>query len=87
MSSFYDLLIGSDYRVVTGTQTSRVPWDFCDSTNTNICASFLLSRFVNIAAESALKSFLSGGVGGICVVLVGHPLDLIKVRSMYTNIA
>lgn len=30
--------------------------------------------------ESALKSFLSGGVGGICVVLVGHPLDLIKVR-------
>jgi len=32
------------------------------------------------AAESALKSFVSGGVGGICVVLVGHPLDLIKVR-------
>ena len=30
--------------------------------------------------ESALKSFLSGGIGGICVVLVGHPLDLIKVR-------
>jgi solute carrier family 25 carnitine/acylcarnitine transporter 20/29 len=30
--------------------------------------------------DSALKSFLSGGVGGICVVLVGHPLDLIKVR-------
>lgn len=33
-----------------------------------------------LSAESALKSFLSGGVGGICVVLVGHPLDLIKVR-------
>lgn len=31
-------------------------------------------------AESALKSFLSGGFGGICLVLVGHPLDLIKVR-------
>lgn len=29
--------------------------------------------------ESALKSFLSGGIGGVCVVLVGHPLDLIKV--------
>uniref|UniRef100_A0A7S2MNV6 Mitochondrial carrier protein n=1 Tax=Helicotheca tamesis TaxID=374047 RepID=A0A7S2MNV6_9STRA len=30
--------------------------------------------------ESALKSFLSGGIGGVCVVLVGHPLDLVKVR-------
>jgi solute carrier family 25 carnitine/acylcarnitine transporter 20/29 len=30
--------------------------------------------------ESSLKSFISGGVGGACVVLVGHPLDLIKVR-------
>jgi solute carrier family 25 carnitine/acylcarnitine transporter 20/29 len=36
--------------------------------------------------ESALKSFLSGGVGGVCVVLVGHPLDLIKVR-MQTGVA
>lgn len=39
-------------------------------------AFFLLS----ITAESALKSFLSGGIGGACVVLVGHPLDLVKVR-------
>jgi Mitochondrial carrier protein len=31
-------------------------------------------------AESALKSFLSGGVGGVCVVVVGHPFDLVKVR-------
>lgn len=30
--------------------------------------------------DSALKSFLSGGVGGLCAVLVGHPLDLVKVR-------
>ena len=36
-------------------------------------------------AESALKSFLSGGVGGVCVVLVGHPLDLIKVRMQTGN--
>ncbi|KAK7207637.1 mitochondrial carrier domain-containing protein [Myxozyma melibiosi] len=27
-----------------------------------------------------VKSFASGGVGGICAVLVGHPFDLIKVR-------
>lgn len=30
--------------------------------------------------ESALKSFLSGGIGGVCLVFVGHPLDLVKVR-------
>lgn len=27
-----------------------------------------------------IKYFLSGGFGGICTVLVGHPLDTIKVR-------
>jgi solute carrier family 25 carnitine/acylcarnitine transporter 20/29 len=32
------------------------------------------------SASSALKSFVSGGVGGACAVLVGHPLDLVKVR-------
>eukprot|EP00555_Chaetoceros_dichaeta_P011980 CAMPEP_0198255922 /NCGR_PEP_ID=MMETSP1447-20131203/5944_1 /TAXON_ID=420782 /ORGANISM="Chaetoceros dichaeta, Strain CCMP1751" /LENGTH=313 /DNA_ID=CAMNT_0043942423 /DNA_START=118 /DNA_END=1059 /DNA_ORIENTATION=+ len=30
--------------------------------------------------DSALKSFLSGGVGGLCAVAVGHPFDLVKVR-------
>ncbi|KAG5175350.1 carnitine/acylcarnitine carrier protein [Tribonema minus] len=29
---------------------------------------------------SGLQSFLSGGFGGVCLVLVGHPLDLIKVK-------
>ena len=28
---------------------------------------------------SALKSFISGGVGGVGLVIVGHPLDTIKV--------
>ena len=28
---------------------------------------------------SALKNFLSGGVGGVCTVITGHPLDTIKV--------
>lgn len=27
-----------------------------------------------------VKSFLSGGFGGICAVLVGHPFDLTKTR-------
>lgn len=31
-------------------------------------------------STSQIKSFLSGGFGGICLVLAGHPLDLIKVR-------
>uniref|UniRef100_A0A060TGN7 ARAD1D24816p n=1 Tax=Blastobotrys adeninivorans TaxID=409370 RepID=A0A060TGN7_BLAAD len=26
------------------------------------------------------KSFLAGGFGGVCAVLVGHPFDLVKVR-------
>ena len=32
----------------------------------------------------ALKNFIAGGVGGVCVVVVGHPLDTIKVaRYVY----
>eukprot|EP01065_Artemidia_motanka_P001618 TRINITY_DN1073_c4_g1_i1.p1 TRINITY_DN1073_c4_g1~~TRINITY_DN1073_c4_g1_i1.p1 ORF type:complete len:320 (+),score=136.75 TRINITY_DN1073_c4_g1_i1:81-962(+) len=30
--------------------------------------------------SDGLKAFLSGGFGGSCCVLVGHPLDLIKTR-------
>ncbi|KAI9882365.1 MAG: hypothetical protein M1823_005888 [Watsoniomyces obsoletus] len=29
---------------------------------------------------SGLRSFIAGGVGGVCAVVVGHPFDLIKVR-------
>lgn len=29
---------------------------------------------------SPIKNFLAGGVGGICCVSAGHPLDTIKVR-------
>lgn len=28
---------------------------------------------------SPIKYFLSGGFGGICTVIAGHPLDTIKV--------
>ena len=31
-------------------------------------------------AVSSLRSLASGGVGGVCAVLVGHPFDLVKVR-------
>jgi len=31
-------------------------------------------------ATTALKSFISGGFGGVCSVLVGHPFDLTKTR-------
>jgi solute carrier family 25 carnitine/acylcarnitine transporter 20/29 len=30
--------------------------------------------------HSVWKSFLSGGFGGCCLVLAGHPFDLVKVR-------
>lgn len=29
-----------------------------------------------------IKSFITGGFGGICNVLSGHPLDTIKVRNL-----
>lgn len=29
---------------------------------------------------SPIKYFLSGGFGGVCTVIAGHPLDTIKVR-------
>lgn len=27
------------------------------------------------------KDFVSGGVGGVCLVVAGHPLDTIKVKQ------
>ena len=30
--------------------------------------------------SSALKDFIAGGVGGVCVVVSGYPLDTIKVK-------
>jgi hypothetical protein len=37
----------------------------------------------NNANSSALKNFLAGGVGGIGLVIAGHPLDTIKVRNIH----
>jgi len=36
-------------------------------------------------AKEQIKSFVSGGVGGMSLVLVGHPLDTIKVRLQTSN--
>lgn len=33
------------------------------------------------ALVGQVKSFVAGGVGGICAVLTGHPFDLVKVRQ------
>ena len=32
------------------------------------------------ALVGTLKNFTAGGVGGVCMVLVGHPFDTIKVH-------
>jgi solute carrier family 25 carnitine/acylcarnitine transporter 20/29 len=29
---------------------------------------------------ASLRSLVSGGAGGVCAVVVGHPFDLVKVR-------
>ena len=36
------------------------------------------------APPSALKNFIAGGAGGVCLVLTGQPLDTIKVSSLST---
>lgn len=33
-----------------------------------------------VSAADNIKSFVSGGFGGVCAVLVGHPFDLTKTR-------
>ncbi|KAI5124088.1 hypothetical protein M0805_000903 [Coniferiporia weirii] len=35
---------------------------------------------VSSTTASSSKAFISGGFGGVCAVLVGHPFDLIKTR-------
>ncbi len=32
------------------------------------------------AGMAQVRSFVAGGFGGICAVVVGHPFDLVKVR-------
>ena len=48
----------------------------------------ILSTSPNVMGEtkekkgrSGFKDFIAGGAGGVCVVLVGHPLDTIKVSA------
>ena len=36
-------------------------------------------------AKDQVKAFLSGGFGGTCLVAVGHPFDLVKVRLQTSN--
>ena len=36
--------------------------------------------------DSALENFLSGGVGGVCAVLVGHPFGRVKVRKQTASL-
>ena len=43
------------------------------------------------ATLAQIRSFVAGGAGGVCAVVVGHPFDLVKVRlqtaqkGMYTG--
>jgi hypothetical protein len=34
---------------------------------------------------SPFKNLLAGGFGGMCLVFVGHPLDTVKVRGVWTG--
>lgn len=37
---------------------------------------------ITLKKVNPLKDFIAGGVGGACLVIVGHPLDTIKVSSI-----
>lgn len=41
----------------------------------------LLTKLKTMTEPSLIKTFVAGGVGGACLVLIGHPLDTIKVRN------
>ena len=54
--------------------------------------SYIMSEFADaktvekvVPQTSSVKSFLSGGFGGIASVLVGHPFDLAKVTILILN--
>jgi len=32
-----------------------------------------------------IKNFIAGGFGGVCLVLIGHPPDTIKVNCLIQN--
>ena len=44
------------------------------------------SNLLSKEQAAAMKSFLSGGFGGMSLVLVGQPFDLIKVRLQATSL-
>jgi len=67
--------------------------DFFEKIEESLCSHkqkrYPATRFSHISATmtdreptlpSSVRSFLSGGVGGICSTMIGHPLDLVKVR-------
>lgn len=48
----------------------------------------VVEKVENAPAErkaNPIKSFITGGFGGICNVLSGHPLDTIKVSNYIDN--
>lgn len=51
-----------------------------DSTPAAIKDEQVLQVDAKSSAASSVKSFLSGGFGGVSAVLVGHPFDLTKTR-------
>ena len=40
----------------------------------------MLKNEVEKKKINPLKNLIAGGIGGICSVFIGHPLDTIKVR-------
>jgi solute carrier family 25 carnitine/acylcarnitine transporter 20/29 len=61
-----------------------MPTSSSSSATTEAVVQGLEKEEVKAAAANSLinqvRGFVSGGVGGVCAVVVGHPFDLVKVR-------
>lgn len=77
----------ADNKLLTGLEQKNMEPKFTmmrnDQTETGIVAkgeASWMATSTSSSFRSSVKSFLSGGIGGVAAVLVGHPFDLIKVR-------
>lgn len=54
-------------------------WSKSNKNKENKKNTFFFRKISKMSKKDPVKEFFAGGFGGSCLVLVGHPLDTIKV--------